>query len=337
MASVTAFTAYLDSLDETILSPEFNERISARERRGEYPFSVQNIYRIIFAAAPVLHRGWVTLANQQPLDPDNPVLGTSLRCFRYLHAILTGAAPPSRAIAELLEPIAARAMRVTSYPACFCNPHDIAGLAAGTTLVSADVALRLAASLRQYADVRWLGQHDQGFIGKPPFLDSSGQWRYARCFGRLPPALGLASLEVIICYRLSPGTGIAIDPFRGEVTDPPPRDAIQAAMIVTPGARQPAADNTGQPLLRAAIAALREAAATQPSGRGVGEPLVAEAFSHELCEAARQCGVDSDPWRAEIIARLPYAAPHSECLTEAYLAELTRSVQDWRSVLCAGN
>jgi len=334
---VTAFTAYLGALDDTILSPEFRERIAGRERRGEYPFSAQNIYRVLFAAAPVLHRGWVTLASLAPLDPGDPVLGTSLRCFRYLHVLLVDMAPPGRAVAELLEPIAARAMRVTTRPACFCPPQDGAVLVCDGPPVSVDVALRLATSLRQYADTRWLGQHDQGFAGKPPSQDPGGLWRYVRCFGRLPPAMGLPGLEVITSYRLAAGAGTAFDPFRGEVTEPPLREAIRAAMIVTPGSGRHLDEQAAQRLLREAVVALRKASADQPGDVAAGERLVADEFSRELCDTARRRGVDPGPWRAEIMARLPSAAPASECLTEAYLSALSRSVQEWRSVLCAGS
>jgi hypothetical protein len=329
----TAFLAYLDALPGTVLSPEFRQRIATRERRGEYPFSRQNIYRVLFAAAPVLRRGWLTAAGQRPLDPADPALGTSLRCFRYLHAVLIDPSAADWQTAATLEPIAARAMRLTSRPACFCPP----GATPAGVDVPVDLALRLATALRQYADLRWLGQHDQGFVGKPPSRSTEGQVTYARCFSRLPPAVAVASLEVSVTYLPPAGTETGFDYFRGEMTLPPPRGSARAARIVIHGGTTPPDEPLVRQLLATVITAVREAPAAQPATVAQAETAVAGLFSRELCDVSAARGLDPSPWRAEIAARLPTAAPRAESLTEAYLDTLTRSVTAWREIICAGN
>lgn len=333
MAS-SALLAYLDALPGTVLSPDFRERISGRERRGEYPFSRQNIYRVLFAAAPILRRGWLTAAGNRALDPQDPALGTSLRCFRYLHAVLLSTASADRRAAVALEPIAARAMLAVAQPACFCPP-DATGETEGAG-VPVDLALRLATSLRQYADLRWLGQHDQGFAGKPPRFGPKGELTYARCFGRLPPAISLPSLEVTVTYRPPEGTETVFDPFRGEMTLPPPRESALGAHVTAAGA-EPVGEPALKELLGHAVTAVREAPAAQPAGRPSAEAAVAGLFSRELCDVAATRGIDPRPWRAEIISRLPHAAPPVGCLTEAYLDTLEQSAATWRGMLCAGS
>jgi hypothetical protein len=333
VTSTTAFSAYLDALPQTILSPQFRERIGARERRNDYPFSVQNIYRVLFAAGPILRHGWLTLAQTKPLDPDASSLGTSLRCFRYLHALLLDDQPPQASAAAALEPIAARAMRVTDTPSCFCALPLGPGDDSRGRHVSVDLALRLAVSLRQYADVRWLGQHDQGFVGKPPTSAVNGELCYTRCFGRLPAVTRVPTLEITVAYSLIAAAEVVFDRFRGELTTPPRRSAARWAMVTVPETGEQLDDAAAAVLLQHITDALREAAANQPTDQAHGNIVVAEAFSFELCRVARQCEVDPDPWLTAILDRLPTAAPAAACLTDAYLDTLSRSIEQWRAVL----
>lgn len=327
-----ALVAYLDALPGTVLSPGFRERISARERRREYPFARQNIYRVLFAVAPVLRRGWLATAAARPLDPADPALGTSLRCFRYLHAALLDPGP-DEAAAAALEPLAARALRALTRPACFCPPGTPREEDAP---VPVDTALRLAATLRQYADVRWLGQHDQGFAGLPPCRLDDGDLACTRCFGRLPPALGFPGLEVTVTYRPPAGTQVTFDPFRGELTQPPPRESAVRASVSSPGTGA-LAEPTVKQLLARAVTALREAPAAQPEEKARSELAVAGMFTRELCDAAAARGIDPAPWRAQAAARLPHAAPPTACLTEAYLDRLELSRAAWKVMLCGGS
>jgi hypothetical protein len=335
-----AFVSYLDALRTSVLSPDFRRRIADRERRAEYPFSVQNIYRVLFAAAPALCRGWLELAGRAPLAADDPRLGTSLRCFRYLHPLLVGADSVDPTAAAMLEPIAVRAMRVTGAPACFCPPGSVPPEGPE---VEPDVAIRLAAALRQYADIRWLGQHDQGFAGMPPVPAGTQDVAYARCFGRLPPTLGPDNLVVTVVYRLSGGQPLPFDVFRGEVTQPPPRSAVVRASVIDPSAGRALDDAACAGLLRGTVDALRDARQEQPTRVEEGNVVVVDLFTRELFDVARCRGLDPAPWRAEIVDRLRDAGPPgvdgdvgTNGLTEPYLDQLGRCVTRWRGVLCTG-
>ncbi|WP_180217866.1 hypothetical protein SALCHL_006027 [Streptomyces albus subsp. chlorinus] len=331
-----ALERYLATLPASLLNDAFRQRISDRERRADYPFSVHNIYRVLFALAPTVSRAWREIHERRPLSADDPVLGTSLRCYRYLHVLLAGTDETEfDAAVDCADVIAQRAVRLFDTPACFCVGADDIDLAAcaGTDI---DAALRLATVLRQYADVRWLGQHDQGFIGLPPRTTGTSLW-YTRCFGNLPRAYGGRPLHVAVEYDLAGAGRPSYDAFRGENVLPPPRDAAIRAVVYRTGDSCPLDGTECTAVTQGIRQLLRGPYAEGHGGRREGNRLLADFFLSEVRAAAGRAGVPHQGWRSLVEHRLglPFRADRPT-LTDQYLDALTLHVRRWEEFLCAG-
>jgi hypothetical protein len=316
-----------------LLTESFRARISGRERRGEFPFNVHNIYRVILAVEPVLFDGWAAVAARQPLTAGDRTLGTSLRCFRYLHVLLVASCHADPAVlTSFLGPIACRALGMLHEPACFCEGH----FASARTVpeISPDLALRLASCLRQYADVRWLGQHDQGFIGWPLATTPEEGVAYTRCFGRLPAGVPHDSVRITVTYDLDSDADLAFDTFRGELTMPPPRESIERCVVFDGGTQQALDETECVGLLARARSSLRAARSSLPSGTGEGNRAVADLFLTELLAAGQRVDLDGRLWRAAARARLDDLMPRGAAtMTELYLDRLGAAFERWDAYL----
>jgi hypothetical protein len=323
---------YLTIVENTLLTAEFRARISERERQRDFPFSIHNIYRVLLAAEPVLLDSWLAVAGRQQLSEHDRRLGTSLRCLRYLHVLLV-AARHAGYVASALEPIARRALGMLRCPSCFCRSH--LPLPGPEAHIPPDLGLRLAATLRQLADVRWLGQHDQGFIGWPPRL--SGEARvvvYSRCFGNLPAELGLRAVAITVAYDLPSAEGLAFDLFRGELVAPPPRESVLWCALIDGNTQRPLAVTRCQQLLTDARNAVRRARLALPAAEAEGNLMLADIFMRELLAAAGEQGIVGDGWRRSVRDRLAMPLPfQAGTMTDAYLDRLTEAVAGWRAHL----
>lgn len=321
---------YLESLEKTILADAFNVRISAREKAGEFPFDIHNIYRVLFRIAGPMYRQLGLVGN---LSADDRELGTSLRCFRYLHVYLLGAfeggLPDVDAAVSLLGPIARRANRMNGSPDCFCADPSASGRIG--LAVSISVALRLAAVLRQFADVRWLGQHDQGFIGMRP----TGRF-YVRCFGRLTAESGHDRLSVVTAY--ADATDIEYDAFRGEITNPPPFGAITGSAIYSASAQRWLDEPEARAILTAVTSALVRAKADASAEFGTGDAGVARLFCRELFTLTERAGLKSDDSLVKAISSLGRTSDAFQrtTYTSAYLLRLGEVVREWKRLLRDG-
>jgi len=331
---------YLTLLRRSVLTAAFRRRIADRELRGEFPFSLHNIYRVLLAAAPHLYRGFSAVATANELHADDPALGTSLRCFRYMHVLLVGAQDLHDRV-ELddltpLEPIADRAVRMTVDPACFC-PGGARGWTIGLD-IPARGAARLATALRQYADVRWIGQHDQGYLGAPPIVDGSGRLVYVRCFGQLPPEWGHEVVEVRIAYDTTHTGLVEYDVFRGEITAPPPPAAALQAGVYSATTGEWLGERNAAILTERVLSALHAARHTPMLPKGDGDRALVDLFTTELDSLAQHARLDSANWRAQIYEQLPRVRLASGCatLTDTYLQRLQAVVDSWTVASCIG-
>lgn len=323
-----ALRQYIEIVRNSLLTDEFRERISDRERRQDFPFNVHNIYEVLFAVEPVLFDGWSAVAARRPLSARDARLGTSLRCLRYLHVLLVAASRTHSMTAEVLGPIAIRALGMRREPHCFCASHPSPAEAEARS--SSDLVLRLAAALRQYADVRWLGQHDQGFTGHPPSRMPGGGVLYVRCFGRLPPRFGHRSLSIAVAYDLAEETGLTFDVFRGELIATPLREAVSWCSVVDGDSGLPLPDKQCELLLATTKDALRAARAVLPKDTADGNRAVADMFLGELLTAVRGLGLDDGAWITRAHARLSVPHPRqASTLTGTYLDELGEAVEKW--------
>jgi hypothetical protein len=321
---------YLESLEKTILTEAFDARISAREKAGEFPFDIHNIYRVLFRVAGPMYR---QLGQVGGLSATDRELGTSLRCFRYLHVYLLGAfadgPPDADAAISMLGPMARRANRLHGLPDCFCADPSASGRIG--TPIAAGVAVRLAVVLRQFADVRWLGQHDQGFIGMRP----SGSL-YVRCFGRLPAQSGHDRLSVVTAYANV--TDIEYDAFRGEVTNPPPPGAIARSGVYSASARRWLDEPETKVVLTAVTSALVGAKADAGAEFGTGDAGVARLFCSELLALVERAGLEPDDSLVNAISSLERTTDVSQraAYTSAYLRRLGEVVTEWKRLLDCG-
>ena len=193
-----------------------------------------------------------------------------------------------------------------------------------------DVALRVASALRQYADVRWLGQHDQGFTGCPPARMPGGELVYPRCFGRLPAQFGHRSVGIYVAYQAAGDIDVTFDIFRGELTRTPPRAAVSWCAVVDGDTQVALTGAQCDLMLAQSMSALRAARARLPAGPGDGNPAVADMFMTELLTATAGIGLDGSAWRARVRARLSEPEPrHAATMTDAYLDRLEQAVQRW--------
>lgn len=346
-----ALSRYLDLIRANLLTRAFRTRITDRESRQDYPFSLHNIYRILLAAGPVLVDGWLAIAAAQPLTADEPELGTSFRCFRYLHALLASTAAKDRtALVPVLETMAVRAVGMVGEPYCFGVAHPEPDLA--TPGNSPELALRLATVLRQYTDTRWFGQHDHGFLGhQPTHVESAAAGQpltcYVRCFGRLPTGFGRTNVSVVVTYGRNANTdGFNFDVMRGEIVSPPDRGAVvHCAVFGTTVADDDAdirtevlTDAECATLLRRATAGLRAVHADHRGiDRATAEHAVADLFCRELSDTARRAGLDDLAWRTAVHTRLADLPHERGSVAGRYLDQLGRTVNQWSDYLCAGN
>lgn len=326
-ASGDVLRDYLRLLRGTLLAPATRERVARRERLGEFPFSVHNIYQVLTALEPVLADGWSAVAERRPLTSADPLLGTSLQCFRHLHVLLLAAGDPP-CPRPFHEAIAARAVRMTDAPICFCAqpPPDV------SPPTDPDTTLRLTSTLRQYADVNWLGQHDQAFVGSPPVRGPAGEIAYARCFGRLPARIGHTSLHVTVTYDVADDLPVEFDVFRGEAVTPLPRHAVKHCAIQDSGV--PVTGDRCREMLSAARDALRGARRAVPPDVVRGNHAVADIFMGTLLAEGRAADIDVEPWRTRAHARLCEERPPSPpTMTERFLDRLEAATRRWDTFL----
>lgn len=325
----------LQDYQRTLLTDAFRERIRSREKEGHFPFSVQNIYRVLLVVAPVFYDAFATAAETEDFG-DAAVqerLGSPARAFRSFHVVAVGGLrrdPVDRQARELLERIgagfAARASGSSAIPTEQADAIDRAVAAGADEPLN---AARAAVFLREYVDSLFLGQHDHGYTAYEP-LAGDDRDLVLREFTRLPAErLGFESVRVGTRYR--PGTcrDSSYDPMRGDVERlPHPSELTGAAVLAGDEAAPLDGDEIGA-LVDAVAGDLRRLQAKHRSLDPVrAEQLVAEWFLAPAAAVLEAVGISPDPWRdaAAEAVEAAHAVEPSPSYTDLYLDELAAAV-----------
>jgi hypothetical protein len=331
----------LERYEETLLAGDFRERIRAREQAGHFPFSVQNIYRVLLALARPFHAAFATLAETVDLTgaAAQERLGRPARAFRSFHVVAVGAfeaGPLDMCDRALLERIASgfalRAAGSVAIPAERMHTIEDGLSAAGIEPVT---AARASVYLREYVDYLFLGQHDHGYATYPPRIGAEGDL-VVREFSRLPVAVvGSDSLCVCTRYRAGACRSSSYDPMRGDVERlPGPADLIGAAVLTGSGSSV-----VGQAQLEAMDPAIAEdlsrlRAEYEELSPVRAEQRVAEWFFEPALALLEDAGIASEPWRWEVAEAVAAAhkpkAGQPPSWTDLYLDRLAAAVVELR-------
>jgi hypothetical protein len=325
----------LQGYERTLLTDAFRERIRSREQEGHFPFSVQNIYRVLLAVAPSFHDAFATAAGVLDFGDDalQEQLGSPARAFRSFHVVAVGALrrdaldPHGR---ELLKRIgagfAARANGSSAIPA---EQADALDRAMDAATVDPLTAARAAVFLREYVDSLFLGQHDHGYTAYEPLVEDDRDL-VLREFTRLPAGiLGFESVRVGTRYRPGACRDSSYDPMRGDVERLPHPSALTGAAVLAGDEAAPL-DGDGIGVLVDAVAGdLRRLQAERRNLESVrGEQLVAEWFLAPAAAVLATAGISADPWReaaAEAVEAAHAVAPPPS-YTDLYLDQLAAAV-----------
>jgi hypothetical protein len=325
----------LQSYERTLLTEAFRERIRSREQEGHFPFSVQNIYRVLLAVAPSFYDAFATAAETLDFGVDavQEQLGSPARAFRSFHVVAVGAVRRNAVDhhgRELLERIgagfAARANGSSAIPAEEAEALDRAMDAASVEPLA---AARAAIFLREYVDSLFLGQHDHGYTAYEPLLEDDRDL-ILREFTRLPAdMLGFESVRVGTRYR--PGTcqESSYDPMRGDVERLPHPSALTGAAVLVGHEAAPLDGDGIGALVNAVAGDLRRLQAERRSLEPVqGEHLVAEWFLAPAAAVLATAGISPDPWReaAAEAVEAAHAVEPPPSYTDLYLDELAAAV-----------
>jgi len=329
--TTTGLQQLLQRYEQTLLTDAFRERIREREREGHFPFSVQNIYRVLLAVAPTFYEMFATAAEAMDFD-DSAVqarLGSPARAFRSFHVVVVGALrgdEVDRLDLDLLERIgagfAARASGSAAIPAGQLDACEPA-LAAGS--VEPVAAARAAVFLREYVDFLFLGQHDHGYAVYEP-LAGGDRDLVLRKFTRLPAeVLGFDSVRVCTQYRPGACRETKYDRIRGDVERlPPPSELTGAAVLGGEGGRS--LDDHEVGALVGAIAGdlPRLRAEHRDLGSVRAEQQVAGWFLEPAVAVLAAGGIAPDPWRQAAAAAVEAAQADEPppSYTDSYLDEL---------------
>jgi len=325
--------------EQTLLTDAFRERIRDREREGHFPFSVQNIYRVLLAMAPSFYEAFATAAETADFD-DTAVqarLGSPARAFRSFHVVVVGArrrGAVDRHGRELLERIgagfAARANGSATIPSEQLDAFDPALAAASAEPVA---AARAAVFLREYVDSLFLGQHDHGYAAYEPLAEEDRDLVLRR-FTRLPvEVLGFDSVRVCTQYRPGACRESGYDPMRGDVERLPAPSELTGAAVLAGDRTSPLDDDEVDALVGAIVADLpRRQAEHRDLGSVQAEQRVAGWFLEPGEAVLAGAGIAPDPWRRAVAAAVE--AAHGDELppsyTDLYLDELAAAVATLR-------
>lgn len=227
----TALETLTERYRTTILSDQFRLRIRERELRRLFPFSIHNIYRMLLSISDIFYDGFEIVLR----DLDNEVITTNLglpnRVFRYGHTVILGAC--DRLTPERLATLA-------KFGTLALNKIESNLSLYRPSLPTFDeqsqeerrAVITLAVYLREFVDLLYMGQHDQGFISYPPFITPNGVV-VLRQFFNLPLAIvSEGAIDIYTLYSLEAKEQLYYDPFRGDIERLPSPDQLRGAVAI---------------------------------------------------------------------------------------------------------